>query len=77
HWLIFTSLKSKNPGLLAQPGFSVSDPEQDKGEHVVDFSKLIRELRLMIKQFPDRKFFLIWVIPFIWVVSQLITAIKG
>ncbi len=44
---------------------------------MVDFSKLIRELRLMIKQLPDWKFLLIWAIPFLWVVARLITAIKG
>lgn len=31
----------------------------------------------MIKQLPNWKFFLVWVIPFLWVVSQLIIAIKG
>ncbi|EEB44791.1 hypothetical protein PROVALCAL_03179 [Providencia alcalifaciens DSM 30120] len=48
-----------------------------QGEPVIDFSKLIRELRLMIKQLPNWKFLLIWLIPFIWGISQLIIAIKG
>ncbi|OSL39410.1 putative bacteriophage protein [Escherichia coli TA464] len=44
---------------------------------LIDFSKLIRELRLMISQLPNWKFLLVWSIPFLWVVSQLIVAIKG
>ncbi|EFI9294485.1 hypothetical protein G3S67_005022 [Escherichia coli] len=44
---------------------------------LIDFSKLIRELRLMISQLPNWKFLLVWSIPFLWGVSQLIVAIKG
>lgn len=31
----------------------------------------------MIEQLPNWKFLLVWAIPFLWGVSQLITAIKG
>lgn len=49
----------------------------DRCPALIDFSKLIRELRLMTGQLPNWKFLLVWSIPFLWVVSQLITAIKG
>lgn len=31
----------------------------------------------MISQLPNWKFLLVWSIPFLWVVSQLIVVIKG
>uniref|UniRef100_UPI003A94A6E1 hypothetical protein n=1 Tax=Salmonella enterica TaxID=28901 RepID=UPI003A94A6E1 len=68
---------SENPDCANSRGFLFLHLDKGKGEPVIDISKLIRELRLMIKQLPNWKFLLVWAIPFLWVVSQLITAIKG
>ncbi len=39
---------------------------------MIDFSKLIRELRLMIKQLPDWKFHLKWTVFFLFGLTSLI-----
>ncbi|BDI50712.1 hypothetical protein ACLB1E_23630 [Escherichia coli] len=43
---------------------------------MVDFSKLIRELRLMIKQLPNWKFIMLWLVMFIASVGYLIGQIR-
>ncbi|EFI6241697.1 hypothetical protein GY501_004722 [Escherichia coli] len=68
--------ESKNPVCWSQTGFYVYGSKLWEAA-LIDFSKLIRELRLMISQLPNWKFLLVWSIPFLWVVSQLIVAIKG
>ncbi|EJF8078653.1 hypothetical protein V9O17_005400 [Escherichia coli] len=68
--------KSKNPVCWLQTGFYVYGSKLWEAA-LIDFSKLIRELRLMISQLPNWKFLLVWLIPFLWGVARLITAIKG
>ncbi|WP_038164155.1 hypothetical protein, partial [Trabulsiella guamensis] len=45
-------------------------------EPVIDFSKLIRELRLMIQQLPTWKFVMLWLVFFVAAVGYLIGQIR-
>ncbi|EAB9752274.1 hypothetical protein F0M37_24090 [Salmonella enterica subsp. enterica] len=68
--------KAKTPAAPTDRGFLFSRLERSKGEPVVDFSKLIRELRLMIKQLPDWKFIMLWLVLFIAAIGYLIGQIR-
>jgi len=50
--------------------------DEGKGESVIDFSKLIRELRLMIKQLPDWKFIMIWAVAIISALGYFIGQVR-
>ncbi|MBZ7404788.1 hypothetical protein FMJ25_23185 [Klebsiella grimontii] len=43
---------------------------------MIDFSKLIRELRQMGEKLADWKFLLIWTVFFLFGLSSLITAVR-
>ncbi|NUU68418.1 hypothetical protein HQN64_20240 [Enterobacteriaceae bacterium BIT-l23] len=48
--------------MQAMLGLLLSTVTVANEEHVIDFSKLMRELRLMIKQLPNWKFILLWLV---------------
>lgn len=69
--------KRESPELLQAVGaFYFLHLGKGKGESVIDFSKLIRELRLMFKQLPDWKFIMLWVVVFIVAIGYLIGQIR-
>ncbi|WCQ55252.1 hypothetical protein NL418_009560 [Escherichia coli] len=68
--------KSKNPVCWQQAGFCFYGSKLWEAA-LIDFSKLIRELRLMISQLPKLEIFVGLSIPFLWVVFQLIVGIMG
>ncbi|EEV5815825.1 hypothetical protein GP979_04805 [Escherichia coli] len=43
---------------------------------MINFSKLIRELRVMGEKLPNWKFFLIWAVFFLFGLSSVISAIR-
>ena len=44
---------------------------------VIYLSRILKEVRIMGERLSNWRFILLWLIPFIWVVSTLISAIKG
>ncbi|UTP96466.1 hypothetical protein NMK60_12680 [Escherichia coli] len=52
--------KSKSPFVDRKRGFVFPDSGKVKGESVFDFSKLIREIRMMAEKLSTWKFILIW-----------------
>ncbi|EEZ7484667.1 hypothetical protein C8049_005126, partial [Escherichia coli] len=52
--------KSKTPFVGRKRGFVFPDSGKVKGESVFDFSKLIREIRVMAEKLSTWKFILIW-----------------
>lgn len=44
---------------------------------VVYLSRILKEVRIMSERLPNWRFILLWILPFIWVIADLITAIKG
>ncbi|KVK39167.1 hypothetical protein ABF69_0209330 [Enterobacter chengduensis] len=50
--------------------------DESKGEAVLDFSKLIRELRLMIKQLPSWKFIMIWMVAIVAALGYFIGQVR-
>lgn len=48
-----------------------------KFNNVIYLSKIFREVRIMSERLSNWRFILLWLIPFIWVMSTLISAIKG
>jgi hypothetical protein len=69
--------------LPAARAFSFLHLEKDKGEPVVNLSKILKEFRLMGEKLSNWKFLLIWLLalvassaPFLYGVARLIEAIK-
>ena len=54
--------KSKTPFVGRKWGFVFPDSGKVKGESVFDFSKLIREIRMMAEKLSPWKFILIWLV---------------
>ncbi|EIF6902667.1 hypothetical protein H4N82_005457, partial [Escherichia coli] len=54
--------KSKTPFVGTKRGFVFPDSGKVKGESVFDFSKLIREIRMMAEKLSTWKFILIWLV---------------
>lgn len=73
---LLSPLKAKTPNVSGDQGFLFLHLEEGKGELVIDISKLIRELRLMIEQLPNWKFILIWLVLFVAAIGYLIGQIR-
>jgi len=75
--VFFVPKKRESPDCDQQFGaFCFLHLGKGKGEPVIDFSKLIRELRLMFKQLPDWKFIMLWVVVFIVAIGYLIGQVR-
>ena len=62
--------------MQAMRGLLLSSVNGNNEEHVIDLSKLIRELRAMGEKLPNWKFFLIWMVFFLFGISSVISAVK-
>lgn len=68
--------KAKALVVISNRGFLFSTPEDSKGEHVIDFSKLVREIRVMAEKLPNWKFLLIWLVFLILAAGYFIGQIR-
>ena len=68
--------KNKTPTVASSAGFFMSNVTLTNEEPVIDFSKLIRELRVMGEKLPNWKFLLIWAVFFLFGLSSLISAVR-
>lgn len=74
--IILRDINAKTPARAHVRGFLFLHLDNSKGEHVIDFSKLIRELREMAEKLPNWKFLLIWSVLLILSVGYFIGQIR-
>ncbi len=73
---LITAKKSEPPVVTSSRGFLFSAPGKGKGEHVIDFSKRVREIREMAEKLPNWKFLLIWLVFLILAAGYFIGQIR-